>query len=211
MHASTLDGGRATLVRPDISIIADLVQSTARVLDLGCGDGELLAHLKRTKGVNGYGLEINAEMITSCINVGVNVIEQDLDQGLTNFASDSFDLVVMTDTLQSVKRPDVMLDEMLRIGRECIVTFPNFAHWRCRLFLASRGKMPVAKHLPHRWYDTPNIHLCTFADFESLCAEKHLTIIKRFVVNSEYDNHPMVSRFPNLMGTTAFYHLGRAQ
>jgi methionine biosynthesis protein MetW len=196
-------------MRPDLSIIADLVAPEARVLDLGCGDGELLAHLKRTKGVNGYGLEIDAGMITSCIRSGVNVIEQDLDQGLTNFPTDSFDLVVMTDTLQSVRRPDVMLDEMLRIGRECIVTFPNFAHWRCRLYLASRGKMPVAKHLPHHWYDTPNIHLCTFADFETLCAAKRLTVIERFVVTSEYAHHPLVSRFPNLMGTTAFYHLGR--
>ena len=198
-------------MRPDIAIIADLVTPGARVLDLGCGDGELLAYLKRAKGVNGYGLEIDPEMITCCITVGVNVIEQDLDQGLTNFPSDSFDLVVMTDTLQSVKRPDVMLDEMLRIGRECIVTFPNFAHWRCRLQLAARGKMPVAKHLPHRWYDTPNIHLCTFADFEALCAAKNLTVIERFVVNSEYANHPLVSRFPNLLGTTAFYQLGRSQ
>ena len=198
-------------MRPDIAIIADLVTPGARVLDLGCGDGELLAYLKRAKGVNGYGLEIDPEMITCCITVGVNVIEQDLDQGLTNFPSDSFDLVVMTDTLQSVKRPDIMLDEMLRIGRECIVTFPNFAHWRCRLQLAARGKMPVAKHLPHRWYNTPNIHLCTFADFEALCAAKNLNVIERFVVNSEYTNHPLVSRFPNLLGTTAFYQLGRPQ
>jgi methionine biosynthesis protein MetW len=198
-------------VRPDIAIIADLVTRDARVLDLGCGNGELLAHLKSTKGVNGYGLEIDAEMITRCIEVGVNVIEQDLDHGLGNFAPDSFDLVVMTDTLQSVKRPDVMLDEMLRIGRQCIVTFPNFAHWRCRLYLASRGRMPVAKHLPHRWFDTPNIHLCTFADFEALCASKRLTVIERFVVNSEYFHNPLVSRFPNLLGTTAFYHLGRPQ
>lgn len=198
-------------MRPDIAIIADLVTPGARVLDLGCGDGELLAYLKRAKGVNGYGLEIDPEMITCCITVGVNVIEQDLDQGLTNFPSDSFDLVVMTDTLQSVKRPDIMLDEMLRIGRECIVTFPNFAHWRCRLQLAARGKMPIAKHLPHRWYNTPNIHLCTFADFEALCDAKNLTVIERFVVNSEYTNHPLVSRFPNLFGTTAFYQLGRPQ
>ncbi|MCX7065896.1 MAG: methionine biosynthesis protein MetW [Proteobacteria bacterium] len=198
-------------MRPDIAIIADLVTPGARVLDLGCGDGELLAYLKRAKGVNGYGLEIDPAMITCCITVGVNVIEQDLDQGLTNFPSDSFDLVVMTDTLQSVKRPDIMLDEMLRIGRECIVTFPNFAHWRCRLQLAARGKMPVAKHLPHRWYNTPNIHLCTFADFEALCAAKNLNVIERFVVNSEYTNHPLVSRFPNLLGTTAFYQLGRPQ
>jgi methionine biosynthesis protein MetW len=196
-------------VRPDLAIIADLVAPGARVLDLGCGDGELLAHLKRSKGVNGYGLEIDPDKITGCITVGVNVIEQDLDQGLTNFPSDSFDLVVMTDTLQSVRRPDVMLDEMLRIGHECIVTFPNFAHWQCRLYLALRGKMPLAEHLPHRWYDTPNIHLCTFADFEFLCREKGLRVIERFVVDTYFHNRPLINRFPNLFGSTAFYHLGR--
>jgi methionine biosynthesis protein MetW len=198
-------------MRPDIAIIADLVKPGTRVLDLGCGEGELLSYLIRVKGVNGYGIEIDPEMITSCITVGVNVIEQDLDQGLTNFPTDSFDLVVMADTLQSVRRPDVMLDEMLRIGRECVVTFPNFAHWRCRLYLAARGRMPIAKHLPNRWYDTPNIHLCTFADFEALCAQKNLTVIKRFVVDSDFANRPLISRFSNLLGTNAFYHLGRPQ
>jgi len=196
-------------MRPDLAIIADLVAPGARVLDLGCGDGELLAHLKRSKGVNGYGLEIDPDKITGCITVGVNVIEQDLDQGLTNFPSNSFDLVVMTDTLQSVRHPDVMLDEMLRIGHECIVTFPNFAHWQCRLYLALRGKMPIAKHLPHRWYDTPNIHLCTFADFEFLCRERRLRVMERFVVDTDYQNRPLINRFPNLFGSTAFYHLGR--
>ena len=150
------------VMRPDISIIADLVTADSRVLDLGCGDGELLAHLRRTKGVNGYGLEIDPEMITSCITAGVNVIEQDLDQGLTNFPSDSFDLVVMTDTLQSVKRPDVMLDEMLRIGRECIVTFPNFAHWRCRLLSRfarpdACGETPAASVVRHA--EHPSVHV----------------------------------------------------
>jgi methionine biosynthesis protein MetW len=196
-------------VRPALTIIADLVTPESRVLDLGCGDGDLLAHLKRDKGVNGYGLEIDKDMITRCITAGVNVIEQDLDQGLTNFPSDSFDLVVMSDTLQSVKRPDSMIDEMLRIGRECVVTFPNFAHWRCRLQVAARGQMPVSKHLPHRWYDTPNIHLCTFADFEALCATKRLNVINRVVFTSKYTNHPLVNLLPNLFGATAFYHLGR--
>jgi len=196
-------------VRRDLAIIADLVAPGARVLDLGCGDGELLANLERDKRVNGYGLEIDLDMITSCIGNGVNVIEQDLDQGLTNFPSDSFDLVVMTDTLQSVRRPDAMLEEMLRIGRECIVTFPNFAHWKCRIYLALRGRMPVTEHLPHRWYDTPNIHLCTFADFEKLCADMHLRVMARFVVDELYRNRELINRFPNLFGSTAFYHLGR--
>ena len=117
-------------MRPDLSIIADLIKPGARVLDLGCGEGELLAHLQAHKRVNGYGLDVDADNITICVRKGVNVIEQDLDAGLTNFPDDSFDMVVMTETLQSVRQPAQMLNEMLRIGQECIVTFPNFAHWR---------------------------------------------------------------------------------
>ena len=196
-------------MRPDLEIIADLVRPGARVLDLGCGDGELLAHLRATKGVNGYGLEIDPDMITNCVVRGVNVIEQNLDDGLSNFPSSSFDLVVMTETLQAVRQPDRLIDEMLRIGRECIVTFPNFGHWQCRAYLASRGRMPIARHLPHHWYDTPNIHLCTFADFEHLCRDKHLVIHRRFVVDTHYRNRFLINRFPNLFGTIAFYHLGR--
>jgi len=194
-------------MRPDLAIIADLVQPGARVLDLGCGDGELLAHLKRAKHANGYGLEIDPAMITACIEKGVSVIEQDLDHGLANFSSSSFDLVVMTETLQAVRHPADLLDEMLRIGRECIVTFPNFGHWQCRLYLASRGRMPVARHLPHMWFDTPNIHLCTFQDFERLCRDKGVVIRKRFVVDDAYRSRALMNRFPNLFGTIAFYHL----
>lgn len=198
-------------MRADLAIIADLVHQGARVLDLGCGDGELLAELEHTKGVNGYGLEIDPDMITACVAKGVNVIEQNLDEGLANFPSSSFDLVVMTETLQAVRQPDLLIDEMLRIGRECIVTFPNFGHWQCRAYLATRGRMPIARHLPHRWFDTPNIHLCTFADFERLCNDKALVIHRRFVVDTLYRNRPLINRFPNMFGTIAFYHLGRSQ
>jgi len=196
-------------MRADLRIIADLVNPGARVLDLGCGEGELLAFLQNNKNVNGYGLEIDPENITTCITNGVNVIEQDLDSGLGNFASDSFDMVVMTETLQAVKAPDEMLEEMLRIGQECIVTFPNFGHWRCRLYLAMNGRMPISEHLPHSWYDTPNIHLCTFLDFERLCHDKGFDIIERFVVDPEHGNRPLINRFPNFFGTFAFYRLGR--
>lgn len=196
-------------MREDLRIIADLVKPGARVLDLGCGHGELLATLQKEKNVNGYGIEIDPDMITSCITLGVNVIEQDLNEGLDNFPDSSFDIVVMTETLQAVKRPDHMLDEMLRVGDQCIVTFPNFGHWRCRLYLATRGRMPVASHLPHHWYDTPNIHLCTFADFEKLCHNKSLAIVDRFVVDEHYNNTPLPNTFPNAFGVVAYYQLGR--
>ena len=196
-------------MRADLAIIADLVNPGARVLDLGCGEGDLLARLMHDKSVNGYGLEIDPDNITTCIHKGVNVIEQDLDAGLDNFADDSFDMVVMTETLQAVKAPVEMLKDMLRIGQECIVTFPNFGNWRCRAYLASRGRMPVSEHLPHSWYDTPNIHLCTFLDFERLCQAEGFNIIERFVVDAEHANRPLINRFPNFFGTFAFYRLGR--
>jgi methionine biosynthesis protein MetW len=196
-------------LRADLRIIADLINQGARVLDLGCGEGDLLAYLQLNKAVNGYGLEIDPDNITTCVNKGVNVIEQDLDGGLDNFDDGSFDMVIMTETLQSVKAPDRLLEEMLRIGRECIVTFPNFAHWRCRAYLALSGRMPISDHLPHSWYDTPNIHLCTFRDFERLCQARDFDIIERFVVDPEHVNGPLINRFPNFFGTFAFYRLGR--
>ena len=196
-------------MRPDLAIIADLINPGARVLDLGCGEGDLLDNLQAHKEVNGYGLEIDPDNITICIGKGVNVIEQNLDAGLDNFADASFDMVVMTETLQSVQAPEVLLDDMLRVGQQCIVTFPNFGYWRCRLYLSLSGRMPVSKHLPHSWYDTPNIHLCTFKDFESLCREKRINIIDRFVVDSGHRNRALMNRFPNVFGIFAFYRLGR--
>jgi len=143
------------MLRADLAVIADLVNPGARVLDLGCGEGDLLAHLQENKQVNGYGLDLDDDNIRICVSKGVNVIEQNLDDGLANFESNSFDMVVMTETLQSVRSPDILLREMLRIGEECVITFPNFGHWRCRLHLALFGRMPVSRHLPHSWFDTP--------------------------------------------------------
>ena len=197
-------------LRADLEVIADLIHPNARVLDLGCGEGDLLAHLQTTKQVNGYGLDVDPDNICTCLNKGVNVIEQDLDEGLSNFETNSFDMVVMTETLQSVKAPDKLLSEMLRIGEECIITFPNFGHWRCRLQLMFLGRMPVAKHIPHAWFNTPNIHMCTFRDFEKLCADLNFPIIERRVVNHRNVESTVGELLPNFMGPVAFYRLGRS-
>src|SRR5574344_2048066 len=166
-------------MRADLALIEQWIPKGSRVLDLGCGDGELLASLMKHKQVTGYGLEIAADNIAACIDKGVNVIEQDLDQGLSNFDSDSFDVVVMSQALQVVHYPDKILQEMLRVGKTCIITFPNFGHWRCRWYLAHKGRMPVSDFLPYTWYNTPNIHFCNFADFEALCRDMQMTVLDR--------------------------------
>ena len=160
------------VLRDDLRIIQQWVKPSSQVLDLGCGEGQLLSYLQANKQVNGYGLEINPDKITACIRNGVNVLEQNLDDGLSNFADDSMDTVIMTQALQVVRRPDELLEEMLRIGKEAIVTFPNFGFWKTRFYLLLKGRMPMSETLPYNWYDTPNIHMCTFRDFEILCHEK---------------------------------------
>ncbi|RKQ95818.1 methionine biosynthesis protein MetW [Kushneria sinocarnis] len=195
-------------MRSDLTLIHRWVPEGARVLDLGCGNGELLAALYRDKQVTGYGLEIDHEGINACLARGVNVIEQDLDQGLNNVPDDAFDLVIMTQALQVLRRPDLMLEEMLRVARECIITFPNFAWWRHRLHLGLRGRMPVSNALPHHWYDTPNIHLSTFRDFEQLCSEQGHTITDRAVGNGDRE-YWRAQRWPNLFGQVAIFRIER--
>lgn len=193
----------------DHDIIQRWVTRGSRVLDLGCGDGSLLRTLTDQLGVEGYGLEIDEARISACLDNGVNVIEQDLDQGLGNFQDNSFDLVVMTQTLQAVRYPHRVLKETLRVGKECIITFPNFAHWRSRFYLNSRGRMPVSEFMPYTWYDTPNIHFCTVLDFEDLCREMNICILNRMVVDEQNRNTLAVRMFPNVFGVTALYHVSR--
>lgn len=197
------------MIRYDWRAINDWVAPHSRVLDLGCGDGTLLAHLRNEKHIDGYGIEINPDHITSCIEKGLNVIERNLDNSLDCFEDQSFDTVLMTLALQAVRYPDKVLDEMLRIGKECVITFPNFGHWRCRYYLATKGRMPVSKNLPHAWYNTPNIHLCTFRDFEILCTEKNMKILHRTVVDSKAGHSALSQYLPNVFGETAIYHVSR--
>jgi len=194
-------------MRADLDIIQEWIPAGSRVLDLGCGDGDLLYWLRENKQVTGYGLEIDPKQIANCVDKGINVIEQDLDQGLGNFASNSFDVVVMTQSLQALRYPDKVLREMLRVGRTCIITFPNFAHWRCRWYLATKGRMPVSEFLPYTWYNTPNIHFCTFRDFEALCREMQVSVRDHLAVDHQHRDSPISRLWPNLMGEIGIYRV----
>ena len=197
-------------MRPDQEIIQRWIEPDSRVLDLCCGDGSLLANLKQTKGVKGTGLEIDGNKIQSCVERGINVIEQNLDAGLWNFQSDSFDTVLLAQTLQALSHPDQLIDEMLRVGRRGIVTFPNFGNWKSRLYLSSKGRMPVSKFMPHAWYYTPNIHFCTVRDFDALCVEKNIRILERTVVDLKHEGSLSIRLLPNLLGEIAIYHIARS-
>lgn len=199
-----------TELRQDYKIISDWVRPNSRVLDLGCGSGRLLKHLNTEKNVSGYGLELNEDKIQACIENGVSVIEQDIDAGLKNFKNQSYDFVIMSLALQALKHPNEALEEMLRVGREAIISFPNFAHYSPRLYLALKGKMPVSKKLPYQWYETPNIHLCTVNDFEYLCKEKGYTIEDRIVISTT-GSASIAKLCPNLLAATAFYKISKKQ
>lgn len=191
--------------RHDFALISNWIQPKSKVLDLGCGNGALLSLLRNKLEVKGYGVDKDDRNVLACIGNGVNVIQMDLEAGLAGFDSLSFDYVILSQTLQAMVNTEGVLREMLRVGKQGIITFPNFGYWRHRIQLMA-GHMPVSENIPHQWYNTPNLHLCTIDDFEALCAKMNIRITDRIVIN-EGDT---VSFMPNLLGSLAIYRFEAA-
>jgi len=191
--------------RADYEAIAAWIRPAATVLDLGCGDGLLLRHLRETRSVTGYGIELEDDKVIASVANGVNVIQGDLERGLAEFDTNSFDYVILSLTLQAVRNTEGIVLDMLRVGREGIVTFPNFGYWRHRLQVLG-GHMPVTVNLPFQWYNTPNVHLCTIGDFEQFCRQHSIRILQRLVLSEGR----RVVVMPNLLGSLAVYRFERA-
>lgn len=188
--------------RLDFIKISEWVDSETKVLDLGCADGTLLKFLKQQKNINGYGIEIDSSNIEKGIKNKINIIQMNLEDGLSVFNDQFFDTVILSQTLQAMVNIDKIMDEMKRVGKNIIVSFPNFGFWKNR-FQILNGKMPKSADLPHEWYNTPNIHLCTIKDFEDLCTKKGLTITNQLFLT---DNHP-IKYFSNLRGSLGIFQL----
>jgi methionine biosynthesis protein MetW len=192
-------------MRADFDVVCDWVPQGARVLDLGCSDGSLLARLMRDRGCRGYGVEIDDAAVLEAMSNGVNVIQSNIEGGLAFFGNATFDVVLLSQTLQATRHTERLINEMLQIGRTAIVTIPNFGHWQVRWQLGIGGRMPVSKRMPYQWYDTPNVHFSTVLDFDHFCAEKNIAIDKRIVLAA---GKP-VTFFENLRGETAIFQLSR--
>ena len=192
------------ITRKDFEAISNWVEPGTSVLDLGCGDGSLLVNLHETRNIIGYGIENDDAGLLQCVANGVNVIQSNLESGLKEIGDGAFDYVILSQTLQAMKRTEAVIDEMLRVGREAIVTFPNFGYWKHRWQIFN-GRMPVSDNLPYQWYDTPNVHMCTVADFDAFCARKKLRVLSRLVMNHDREQ-PVL---PNLLGTLALYRLAK--
>jgi methionine biosynthesis protein MetW len=196
------------VARLDYKYIEDLVPDGSTVLDLGCGDGELLAELVREKHVRGSGVDNDQASIEACVAKGLSVFHGDLDAGLADYEDGSIDVVILAFSLQQLRRPRLVIREMLRVGKLAIVSFPNFAHWSVSGELIVRGRMPVSKELPYQWYDTPNIHLCTIKDFRDLCRHEGLHIEQEFFL-SHFDKPARDLRLPNLTARIAVFAVTR--
>ncbi len=204
-------GSPASATRVDHLVIAELVTPGVRVLDVGCGDGELLGLLQATRGVDGRGIEISQKGVNECVARGLSVIQGDADTDLIDYPDDAFDYVILSQTLQATRRPRDVMEQMLRIGGKAVVSFPNFGHWRMRGMLLANGRMPVTRSLPHSWYDTPNIHFCTIRDFVVLCDELDAKIEKAVALNGSGQRIALNAPwwFWNLLGQQAVFLLSR--
>ena len=192
--------------RRDLEHIIDWVPNESRVLDLGCGEGELLEALIAAKQVSGVGVDIDISNVAKALDRGLQVLQQDMELGLDNFSAKSFDAVIVAYSLQVLSQPHELLDRVADIGVEVIVSFPNFGHWRSRLALLLGGKMPKTRSLPYNWYDTPNIHFCTIADFEALCRKLQITILEKRTMGPV---NLLSSLWPNLFAKSATYRVKR--
>ena len=203
--AAYVPSAAAAAGRADFATIAIWITRGSRVLDLGCGDGSLLAYLARERDATGYGIEIDDAGVLGSVRNGINVLQSDLESGLAGFDDASFDCVILSQTLQAMRHTEDIVIEMLRVGREAIVTFPNFGHWTHRWQIL-KGRMPVSTSLPYQWYDTPNIHLCTVADFDAFLAARRCVVENRVVLSR---GRP-VAMVPNLLGELAIYRFRHA-
>ena len=192
-----------------IEVIKNWVVEGSEILDLGCGNGEILNILSKELDATTLGVEINQDNINECIKSGLNVIQQNIDEGLNNFADKSFDIVIMSQTIQVLKEPKKALLEVTRIGKECIVTVPNFGQLTTRLKLLFGGKMPITGSLPNQWYDTENIHLCTIKDFEVLCRDCEINILNKRFFNTSGQESALAKTSPNLFASTAIYKISK--
>jgi methionine biosynthesis protein MetW len=197
-------------IRIDLQIIADMIEFGTRVLDVGCGSGTLLDYLAQFKQVDGRGIELSTEGVNACVSNGLSVIQGDANVDLKGYPDQSFDYVVLSQTLQAMDAPKDVLAQLLRIGRHAIISFPNFAHWRVRTHLVFRGRMPVSETLPHQWYETPNIHFCTIKDFTVLCKEMGITVERAISLDhrgSAFHRIDMAPFLSNLLGEQAVFLL----
>jgi methionine biosynthesis protein MetW len=189
------------------SIVLDWIPNQSKVVDFGCGDGTLLKILTEKKSAIGYGVEIDGEKINTCITNGVSVIQQDIDAGIQNYKGMGFDVAIMASSIQCLRRPRNAMKNILKVANECVITLPNFGNWELRLGLL-KGKMPSSSQLPAKWYETKNLHLCTIADFEDLCAEESFNIKKKVYLNSRGSSSWLANAFPNLFAAEAVYLIG---
>ena len=193
--------------RKDLLLINSWIKPNSKVLDLGCGDGELLKLLKIDKNINGYGIDYDLKNIKKSLQNNINVLHMDLDEGLGAFESNSFDYIVLAQSLQVIKNPKLLIDDMLRVGDEIIVSFPNMGHWLARFQLFLRGTMPITKNLPYRWHDTPNIHLCTIKDFMDFCKKNNYEISEKYIADDKQKINLLTRLMPNLFGEVATFRI----